>query len=74
MPGRVTVEDARQWALRMLPVVAEVRHEGAYTLQEIADALNVRGMTALHGGPWSSMQVWRLLRQHPEGADSEPRR
>ena len=67
MPGRVRVRDARQWALSILPVVAEVRRDGACTLQEIADALNARGVTALRGGAWTSMQVWRLLRQAADG-------
>ena len=70
MPGRVRVEDARRWAVSILPVVDEVRSEGASTLQEIADALNLRGVTALRGGAWTSMQVWRLLRQATEGAPS----
>ena len=67
MPGRVRVKDARQWALSILPVVEDVRDHGACTLQEIADALNARGVTALRGGAWTSMQVWRLLRQAAEG-------
>ena len=70
MPGRVRVEDAQRWALNILPVVNAIRDEGACTLQEIADALNARGVTALRGGAWTSMQVWRLLRQATEGAPS----
>lgn len=73
MPGRVKVKDARQWALSIMPVVAEIRDEGAFTLQEIADALNRRDITALRGGAWTSMQVWRLLRQATEGKPPEGR-
>ena len=68
MPGRVRVRDAQQWALNILPVVDDIRDKGACTLQEIADALNARGVTALRGGAWSSMQVWRLLRQVTGGS------
>ena len=73
MLGRVKVKDARRWALSILPVVDDIRDEGASTLQEIADALNARGITALRGGNWTSMQVWRLLRQVTDGEPSEGR-
>ena len=67
MPGRVRVSDARQWASSILPVVEDIRDHGACTLQEIADTLNARGVTALRGGAWTSMQVWRLLRKAVDG-------
>ena len=73
MPGRVRVKDARQWALSILPAVEDVRDQGACTLQEIADALNARGIPALRGGTWTSMQVWRLLRQSAEGTPPKRR-
>ena len=73
MPSRVRVRDAQVWALGILPVVEDIRDYGACTLQEIADALNARGVTALRGGAWTSMQVWRLLRQTAEGEPSRRR-
>ena len=73
MPGRVTVKDARQWAQRVLPLIAEVRSDGAHTLQEIANALNTRGVTTLRGAVWTSMSVWRLLRQAADGRPPERR-
>lgn len=73
MFGRVKVREARQWALSILPVVEDIRDEGACTFQEIADALNARGITALRGGAWTSMQVWRLLRQAAEGEPPDGR-
>lgn len=73
MPDRVGTRDARQWASNMLPVVDDIRHQGASTLQEIADALNARGISALRGGAWTSMQVWRLLRQATDGSPPERR-
>lgn len=73
MSGRVKIEDARYWAMSTLPIVDAVRNEGASTLQEIADALNARGVKALRGGDWTSMQVWRLLRQATNGSLPEGR-
>ena len=68
MGGRIGVEEARAWADTVRPMIDEAKQAGATTLQEIADALNARGVSALRGGAWSSMQVWRVLRQGPDDA------
>lgn len=41
--------------------VAVIRHEGATTLQQMADALNLRNIHTPRGGLWTAMQVRRLL-------------
>jgi DNA invertase Pin-like site-specific DNA recombinase len=43
------------------PVVAELRASGANSLRKIAAGLNARGLTTVQGGPWSAMQVKRVL-------------
>jgi DNA invertase Pin-like site-specific DNA recombinase len=48
-------------AQALMPVVAEVRAEGASSLREIAAGLNARGVTTAKGRLWSAMQVKRML-------------
>jgi hypothetical protein len=43
------------------PVVAELRASGANSLRKIAAGLNARGLLTVQGGPWSAMQVKRVL-------------
>jgi DNA invertase Pin-like site-specific DNA recombinase len=45
----------------LLPVIEEIRVAGSDTPQQIAEALNERGITAARGGAWSAVQVRRVL-------------
>jgi DNA invertase Pin-like site-specific DNA recombinase len=45
----------------LLPVIEDIRAAGASTPQQIADALNQRGITTARGGTWSAVQVRRIL-------------
>lgn len=42
------------------PIVAQLRASGLTTYQQIADALNTRGITTPRGGQWSPTQVKRV--------------
>ena len=43
---------ADRFAANVLPIIAQVRKAGASTLQQIADALNDRGVATARGGSW----------------------
>ncbi len=58
---RVRQERARQRAVDLAPVIAELQASGATTLQAIAAALNERGVPTVRGGEWSAVQVSRIL-------------
>jgi len=53
---------ASEWAHKFQPVIDDLRHEGAVTLQAIADALNERGIETRRGGTWTPTQVLRVQR------------
>jgi hypothetical protein len=44
-------------------VLEVISSQGALSLRQIAEALNRRGIATPRGGPWSAVQVWRILRQ-----------
>jgi hypothetical protein len=46
----------------LLPVIQDLRAAGYSTPQQIAEALNERGITAARGGAWSAVQVRRILK------------
>jgi DNA invertase Pin-like site-specific DNA recombinase len=46
---------------RLAPVIASIQGEGKTTPQQIADALNEKGISAPRGGAWSPVQVRRIL-------------
>jgi DNA invertase Pin-like site-specific DNA recombinase len=52
---------AAQRANDLVPTIAELRQNGAYTLRELANGLNCRGIPASRGGRWTAAQVRRLL-------------
>jgi DNA invertase Pin-like site-specific DNA recombinase len=52
---------ADQGAANILPVIEEVRRQGAGSLRQIADALNARGLRTPSGAEWSAMAVKRVL-------------
>ena len=52
---------ADQGAANILPVIEEVRRQGAGSLRQVADALNARGLRTPGGAEWSAMAVKRVL-------------
>jgi DNA invertase Pin-like site-specific DNA recombinase len=46
----------------LLPVIEDIQAAGLATPQQIAAALNERGITAARGGAWSAVQVRRILK------------
>jgi DNA invertase Pin-like site-specific DNA recombinase len=54
-------EKAGKRAADLLPVVRTIQNDGATSLRQIAAVLNERGITTARGGPWSAVQVQRLL-------------
>ena len=57
----------------LLPVIAEIRGNGAPSLGMIAKELNARGITTARGGQWSAVQVMRVSGQHSPHQSSVPR-
>ncbi|MGN8095422.1 recombinase family protein [Methylobacterium sp. 22177] len=58
--AQVRQAKANSRAADLLPVIAEIREAGAFTLQAVADALNARGIPTARGGMWSPVQVQRV--------------
>jgi DNA invertase Pin-like site-specific DNA recombinase len=52
---------ADEFAANVLPIVRAIQASGLSTLQEIADALNARGVRTARGGRWHSSTVYNLL-------------
>jgi DNA invertase Pin-like site-specific DNA recombinase len=60
--GHATMRaEADRFAQNVRPVIEAVRNAGATTLQQIADALNARGVKTARGGKWHAMTVRQLL-------------
>jgi DNA invertase Pin-like site-specific DNA recombinase len=53
-------------AAGLVPVIEDVRSNGARSLREIAAALTRRGISAPRGGDWAAAQVQRVLRAQAE--------
>ena len=45
----------------LLPVILDIQATGLTSRQQIANALNERGITAARGGLWCAVQVRRIL-------------
>jgi DNA invertase Pin-like site-specific DNA recombinase len=62
---RVSVEARRakadRTAANVLPIIEEVRRQGAGSLREIAAALSARGVRTPRGGDWTAVAVKRVL-------------
>lgn len=54
---------AAKRAADLLPVIEQAKADGAVSLQDIANALNGRGIPTARGGEWSPVQVMRVM-QH----------
>jgi DNA invertase Pin-like site-specific DNA recombinase len=62
--GHATMHaEADRFAANVRPVIEDVRKSGATTLQEIADALNGRGVKTARGGRWHPMTVRAILQR-----------
>jgi DNA invertase Pin-like site-specific DNA recombinase len=53
---------AQKHASDLMPIIEDIRAEGAESLREIAAALNERGIHAPRGGEWQAVQVQRILK------------
>lgn len=56
-------DTADQRAKDLAPIIAEEQRAGVTSLRELAAALDRRGIPASRGGPWSAVQVARVLRR-----------
>lgn len=45
----------------LLPVIADLRSNGAASLRAIANGMNVAGLTTARGGQWTATQVMRVV-------------
>ncbi|MBE7212849.1 MAG: hypothetical protein INR65_17695 [Gluconacetobacter diazotrophicus] len=65
----VKTERARIWAAEVLPFIGQARSAGAITLQQLADALDARGVPTPsgRGGCWRPMQVARVMGRYRKG-------
>jgi DNA invertase Pin-like site-specific DNA recombinase len=52
---------AAKYAGDVMPVIEDLKANGAASLRQIADGLNQRGITTARGGEWSAVQVKRIL-------------
>jgi DNA invertase Pin-like site-specific DNA recombinase len=59
--GEAGKAEAERFAANVLPIIAQVRKAGASTLQQIADALNDRGVATARGGSWYPSNVRKVL-------------
>src|SRR6516225_4460582 len=60
--GHATIaRQADQFAANVRPIIEDARKAGAETLQQIADALNARGVRTVRGGRWYPMTVRAIL-------------
>jgi hypothetical protein len=50
--GAAGKAEAERFAGNVLPIIKQVKKAGATTLQQIADALNDRGVATARGGSW----------------------
>ena len=64
----VRTAKANSRAIDLAPTIRQLRSEGAHSLRSIAARLNVHGITAARGGPWSAAQVRRALHRMPAAA------
>jgi DNA invertase Pin-like site-specific DNA recombinase len=53
--------NAEKRAGDLLPVIAQIRKDGATSLRQIASELNELSIPAARGGAWSAVQVQRIL-------------
>jgi DNA invertase Pin-like site-specific DNA recombinase len=62
--GHVTMaRQADRFAANVRPIIEDARKAGAVTLQDLADALNARGVKTARGGRWHPMTVRAILQR-----------
>ncbi|MGA8911079.1 MAG: recombinase family protein [Acidobacteriaceae bacterium] len=54
-------EQSSKRASDVMPIIEALRAEGSTSLRQIAVGLNERGIPTARGGPWSAVQVSRIL-------------
>ena len=60
--GHATMaRQADQFAANVRPIIEDARTAGATALQDLADALNARGVRTARGGRWHPMTVRAIL-------------
>src|SRR3954447_10982391 len=60
--GRASLmQHADQYAANILPIIDEVKRQGARSLREIAAQLTARGVRTARGGAWTATAVSNLL-------------
>jgi Recombinase len=59
---RVRSAKASKRAADLLPMIADLKANGAISLHHIATGLNERGIKTARGGEWSAVQVQRILK------------
>jgi DNA invertase Pin-like site-specific DNA recombinase len=52
---------AKRRAVALLPIIKELKGDGATSLKDVADGLNARNIPTAHGGKWQPTQVMRVL-------------
>jgi DNA invertase Pin-like site-specific DNA recombinase len=62
----VLVRQADRFAANVLPVIADIRRQGAKSLREIAAQLTARGVRTARGGDWSTSAVRNILARQAE--------
>ena len=59
---KVRAAKASKRAADLLPVISDLKANGAVSLHQIAAGLNERGITTARGGQWTAVQVQRVLK------------
>ena len=59
--GEAGKAEAERFAGTVMPIIKQVKKAGATTLQQIADALNDRGVATARGGSWYPSNVRNVL-------------
>lgn len=60
MGGEARRVQADAFAAAILPAIVQARAAGATSYQEVADALNARGIPTARGRRWNRVQVRRI--------------
>ena len=55
------MRQADRFAANVLPVIDDIRRQGATSLREIAAQLTARGVRSARGGEWSTSAVRNIL-------------
>lgn len=67
-----TAEEARLFAVNVVPIIKQVQASGVVSLRGVASVLNARGVSTARGGQWAATQVSMIL-QRTDGARPDQR-